>query len=232
MITDAIARDFDVRMPFIRQDGVVTQEIIDSTQPIEPKAASSDDIATFVAVGSLDDANGFLVIADAMDHLDRKDVRLVIAGDGPLRREVEALASRDPRVKYVGYVSTESVCELYRCATAILSARLTIGVRTPYCFPSKVLEAIASGVPVITTAPGHLKEEYGAYMTIIEGETGEAVADAMTRALSEDRAHLRDRALAGRRYIVRRKNTSAVGRQLVDYCLDLIGLDQEGPGTR
>jgi glycosyltransferase involved in cell wall biosynthesis len=222
VITDAIARDFGVRHPHLRLDGAVTEELLNLTSPDASRGDHAGGSITLVAVGSLDEANGFRLIAEAMSLLQRRDIDLLIAGDGPLRSFVEDLAARDSRVRYLGYVSTAEVYALYRRATAILCVRLVSLVRTPYCFPSKVIEAIGTGVPVISTAPAHFREEYGRFVTIIETDSGRAVAEAIESVLAAAPQHLRSRALAGRQYVSSQKRWEKVGKRFVDYCLTVL----------
>lgn len=69
---------------------------------------------------------------------------LLIAGDGPLRAEVERVASREPRVRYLGHVDPTV---LYRAADALL---LTSDGRSEG-LPNVLLEAASFGVPAVAT---------------------------------------------------------------------------------
>lgn len=69
---------------------------------------------------------------------------LVIAGDGPLRREVERGAAANPRVHYVGRVDPTV---LYQAADVLL---LTSDGRSEG-LPNVLLEAAAYGVPAVAT---------------------------------------------------------------------------------
>ena len=97
----------------------------------------------FFTVSRLDAAKRVDLLVSAMVHV-RENVRLVIAGDGPQRAYLEALAACDPRVQLVGPVSDERLAALYRDALAVLFV--------PYQedFGLVTVEAMRCAKPVIT----------------------------------------------------------------------------------
>jgi glycosyltransferase involved in cell wall biosynthesis len=60
--------------------------------------------------------------------------------------------------------------------------RLTKAIRTKYFFPSKLMEFLASGTPVISTCPGHVEEEFGDFLFPLKNETPEGLAAAIRHA--------------------------------------------------
>jgi glycosyltransferase involved in cell wall biosynthesis len=77
-------------------------------------------------------------------------LRLLVVGDGPLRAELEAEALRqlpDPgRIRFLGH--RKDIPELLRASDLYLQTSLTEG------FSNAILQAMASGLPVIATAVG------------------------------------------------------------------------------
>jgi glycosyltransferase involved in cell wall biosynthesis len=85
--------------------------------------------------------------------------RLLIAGstywlDPEIERTIHELKARK-RVKFMGFVSDRKLSALYRGATAVLVPSFVEG----FCLP--VVEAMASGTPVIATNAGSLPEIVG-----------------------------------------------------------------------
>lgn len=86
---------------------------------------------------------------------------LKIAGDGPLRAEVESLAKINSRVEYLGQCSRAHVNELMR------NAELLVFPSEWYeCSPLSVLEAMACGTPVLAADQGSISE------LIVPGQNG------------------------------------------------------------
>lgn len=107
-----------------------------------------------LAVGELMPHKRFDVIVEAFNRLGR---RLIIAGDGPQRRRLDALAG--PTVELVGRVSDAHMEELMRGCQALVTCAVEE-------FGIAVVETLASGRPVIAIAAGGVLE------TVTEGETG------------------------------------------------------------
>ena len=94
--------------------------------------------------GRVDARKGVLDLLDALDRLDR-DVRLLVSGIGPDLDEVSRRAADDPRVELVGYVHPVDAPEVYRRADVFVSPTYSEG------FSNTVLEAMATGLPVVST---------------------------------------------------------------------------------
>jgi glycosyltransferase involved in cell wall biosynthesis len=107
--------------------------------------------------------------------------RLLIAGDGPAREELRAQASRD--VEFVGPVRTRDVPALLaRARSLLLPSRSYEGA------PRVVLEAYASGVPVIASRIGGLREvvDHGGSGLLVDAEDPNAWAAALARLADDD----------------------------------------------
>ncbi|MFJ2581972.1 glycosyltransferase family 4 protein [Kitasatospora aureofaciens] len=107
----------------------------------------------------------------ALDVLDRlPDVRLAVAGDGPLR-EVLARHPAAARAHFLG--ALPDPVPLYRAADAVLLTSDSEGV------PGALIEAALAGVPAVATNVGWVRE------VVRDGATGALVAPGDPLALAE-----------------------------------------------
>lgn len=111
-------------------------------------------------------------------------VTLVVAGDGPERESLERLSAElglDARVRFVGALSREDVLTLYRAADA---AALSSAWEN---FPHSVVESLAVGTPVISTAVGGVPEvvEDGVNGLLVPSGDAAALARAIGRLTRE-----------------------------------------------
>jgi glycosyltransferase involved in cell wall biosynthesis len=112
------------------------------------------------------------------------EATLVIAGEGPLRAELEALATElgvADAVTFTGRVDNAAMAALYRNADAMLNCSLVDNM------PNSVLEALACGVPVVSTNVGgvpYLVED-GRTALLVPPGAPRAMADAVLRLASD-----------------------------------------------
>jgi glycosyltransferase involved in cell wall biosynthesis len=102
---------------------------------------------TWLSVGSLIDRKGHQLAIEALIHC--PDCMLVIAGDGPLRLGLDALARRlgvRDRVRFLGEVPHSRLPDLYAAADILVLASSREG------WANVLLEAMACGTPVAATA--------------------------------------------------------------------------------
>ncbi len=103
-------------------------------------------------------------LCEALDVLARRpDIEWVIAGDGPLRAELEARAARarrdhSARIRLVGEVRGPQKARWLAAADAfLLPSRVLTSGRTEG-MPHALLEAMAAGLPVIASNVGGVRE--------------------------------------------------------------------------
>jgi glycosyltransferase involved in cell wall biosynthesis len=133
-------------------------------------------------VGRLDSYKNQALLVRAMAPLLSSDVRLVIVGDGPARGEVEAEIARLPEPRWVVMTGRRmDVPKLIPALDVFALSSKTEGL------PLVVPEAMAAGLPIVTTAVGGLPG------VVDDGKTGLlvpvdeiALRDALAR-LAEDR---------------------------------------------
>jgi glycosyltransferase involved in cell wall biosynthesis len=141
----------------------------------------------------------------------------VIAGSGSLEGFAREQAARDPRIRFLGFLPFEDVLELYWSADLLLNARITRAIDTRYFFPSKLMELLASGTPVLSTCTGHVESEYGHVLYLLRDETPEALAariEEIRRIAPGERFELGRRA---REFMLTEKTWRRQGARLADY---------------
>lgn len=133
-------------------------------------------------------------VVDAMRVLrDRHHVAITLVCTGgqreaqpALEEQMTATGVRDS-VRFLGYVPRDHVPTLYRNAACLVFPSLFEGFGMP------VLEAMASGCPVVCSNSSSLPEIAGDAATLVDPNDPEAIADAMAALLAdaELRAHRR-----------------------------------------
>jgi glycosyltransferase involved in cell wall biosynthesis len=170
--------------------------------------------------GSYNEKDGlsYLIRATAGVHGDFPDIRLVFTGHAPPEVESRILdtAGEDARdwIVFTGHLSRDALIWCYKHALGLLSCRSNSEYAN-YGFPTKLVEYLASGTPVIVTAVGdvngYLRDGETAYLAAPEN-TG-SIEEAIRRLLEDpDAAAETGRAGAG------------VARDTFDYRVHIDGL--------
>ena len=95
---------------------------------------------------------------------------------------------------------------------------------TRFNFPSKLMEYMQSGRPVITTKLLGIPEEYEQKMYFFEDDTTEAIKQGIEKILELDEQVLKAFGEQARDYVNENKNNVEVGRKI--FCLMNAGEDR------
>ena len=108
---------------------------------------------TLISVGNLVKNKGHHIVIEALASL--PDFRLVIAGEGPEREALQAVAQQHSvasRVQFLGRVDQAELGQCYGAADILVLASSREG------WPNVLLESMACGTPVVATGVGGVPE--------------------------------------------------------------------------
>ena len=180
--------------------------------PRSPGTGRPDRAHTVLFLGRLVPVKGAHILLEAAAHLSffsssdspgSGPVRLIIAGDGPCREDLEAQADilrarcqaplqrREISVEFTGEVRGLGRDRLLARADLLVLPSIPVEGRRTEGLPVTALEAMAAGVPVVASHTGGLAELPASVATLIPAGDPSALARALARCL--DDAPLRDR---------------------------------------
>ncbi|QIK78104.1 glycosyltransferase family 1 protein [Sphingomonas piscis] len=144
-----------------------------------------------IYVGRLDIEKRPDVVVDAFRKLPAElGARLVLLGEGPLREEISQLA--DSRISMPGYVKSRT--DLSRW---LASADIYVSAMADETFGVSIVEAQASGLPVVGVASGAMIDRVGEHVGLL-GPVGDsdAMAGNILKIWRSDRRQLSEAAMA------------------------------------
>ena len=152
-VSEAIKEELENRRVPSPRIRVIPNGIADSRNGDAASAASMADglDPVLAVVGRLVPGKNVQLLIDAIGHLkaDFPNIGLLVAGDGPYRRELEARAQRlglDNAVRFLGFV--EDVDQVLAAADAFVLPSDTEGS------PISLFEAMSFGLPIIASRVG------------------------------------------------------------------------------
>lgn len=165
-------------------------------------------------------------LAEACRALGRDAVELTIVGDGPERPRIEsAIAAHGlgDRVHLLGWRDRDDVAELLDTAHVFIAPSVTATDGDMEGVPTAIMEAMARGLPVISTRHSGIPE------LVDDGRSGRLVDEYAVVSLAKaiiDFAGIpvswAAMGEAGRQIVVKRFNTDTLNDRLVDYYRTLI----------
>jgi glycosyltransferase involved in cell wall biosynthesis len=172
-----------------------------------------------LSVGRIVHQKGLDLVMHALGGLKDLNWKWQIAGDGPQMQALQSLAQElgiDERVFFLGWQSREQIIESYRRANVFLFPSRHEGM------PNAILEAMASGLPVLATCIAGNEE------LVMEGQTGylvpsediEALQDALKKMLT-DSALRQQMGAASRRRVEENYSWESTAQQYA-LCLEKV----------
>ena len=169
--------------------------------------------------GALEPYNGIEEMLNAMNILNSREelggYRLVIYGSGSEIEKVQDAASRRSDILYKGTAPQSEVdAELGRSHLALNLRRLDseIGV---YAFPSKLIELLGKGVPLIST-PCIERDVLARYCYVLDAVSPELIAEGV-RAVANNYANATARARTAEPYVRARYDIAAIASEIMAF---------------
>jgi glycosyltransferase involved in cell wall biosynthesis len=189
-VSQGVAQDL-LRHPALRPEDLVTADnpVLDddylSRPPSAPRHAwlRHREGRVLVAVGRLAPQKGFDILIEALARLP-KDVRLVILGEGPQRAALQQQASRlgvAGRLDLPGYCA-DPQAEIAAADCFVLASRFEGS-------PNALVEALATGVPVVATNCPYGPEEIldrGLVAPLVPVEDAKTLARTVAQVLASN----------------------------------------------
>ena len=219
----AIARGYPEARTLTHYNGVDLDRFRPNDTPPEP--------SLILHVGRLVEKKGTKVLIEALRMNALAGARLVIIGDGPLRGALERQARElGDRVRFLGALSSDEVANWMRRASVLAAPSVTAADGDSEGLPNVIVEAAASGLPVVGTIHSGIPEaiEDGATGFLVpEGDAG-ALAARLADLLGSEQLR-REMGSAARRLAERKFDRRILTEQLESIYDEVAGFDRQAP---
>ena len=206
--------------PYIVLEGHVDAAIA----PSDPQTAYEEQDGTKVVLyaGNIHSKYGIKALAEGFMLADIPDAQLRVYGAGDYQEPLVKLCEKDPRIRYMGRAANEVIVKEEQKASLLVNPRPTDNEYTKYSFPSKNMEYMASGTPLLTTKLPGMPEEYDSYVYLIEDESAKGIAKTLQKVLALSR---KERVLKGQRardFVLTQKTNVIQSGRIMDFCRRIV----------
>lgn len=189
-----------------RRPYIVMEGLVDADMPV-PNADMKENKRIVLYAGGLHERYGLKMLVEGFIAANVENAELWLYGDGPFADELPEYMQRDSRIHYFGIRPNYEIVEAEHHATLLVNPRPTHEEFTLYSFPSKNMEYMVSGTPVLTTKLPGMPTEYYPYVYLFDqGETTEGYASVLHKVLSLPASELQTKGENAYKWVLDHKN--------------------------
>jgi len=205
-LTEYMNKDINkYNKPYIIIEGIVDKDNSSQQKKYKEKVC--------MYAGGLYEKYGIKVLIEAFKEINIKDAELHIYGFGELEQYIKNLKIKN--IKFFGNISNQKIVEEEKKATLLINPRYSNEEYTKYSFPSKNIEYMSSGTPLLTTKLKGIPEEYNDYLYFIEKENKISIKEKLEEILSKDYEELNKKGLEAKKFVMNNKNKVKQAQKII-----------------
>lgn len=184
---------------------IVMEGLVDIDMKLDENSMKNDKRIVIYA-GGLHERYGLKLLVEGFIKADVENSELWLYGNGPFVEKLLEYHPSNHRVVYRGIRPNDEVVAAELAATLLVNPRPTHEEFTKYSFPSKNLEYMVSGTPLLTTKLPGMPKEYYPFVYLFEEETIDGYAEAIHNVLTKSRDELYTKGMSARQWVLTNKN--------------------------
>ena len=158
-------------------------------------------------------------------QLSHGEWELHLYGRGPMADECRTVAFANPRVIFHGVADTTTLGDAYSQATVLVNPRQLSNDFVRYSFPSKLLEYMTTGTPVVTTHLPTIPPDYDPFLIYTDDDAA-SIAKTLDRTMANDDRELEAFGRAAQMFVRETRSPGPQGHRVKAFLESLSGLAQ------
>lgn len=181
----------------------------------------SSENKTVIYAGAIEKIYGIEMLCKAFINVAKTGEILHIYGNGDYAQELSELAKENENIVYHGNRPNYEIVEAELNATLLVNPRPTDGEYTKFSFPSKTLEYMVSGTPVLSSRLDGIPDEYENYIFYFDENTAESLGTQMRKILDLSPNELAKKGAEAKAFVLDNKNNVVQAAKIIDFCRSL-----------
>lgn len=199
--------------PYTVIEGIACEPV---TAPEADEQKSYSRKKVLLYTGALHYRFGIKTLLDAFEKIENDEYELWICGSGEAENEIRNLSKKDKRISFFGYCTKEQVYKLQAQASVLINPRRPEGEYTKYSFPSKTMEYMMSGKPVLMYKLDGIPDEYDRYLSYVTGSTADDLKNAIVELCSKSQTELETMGKMAKEWVLKEKNCKTQAQKIID----------------
>lgn len=199
--------------PFLVMEGLVDEAILSLNHEVIPYKEKK----IILYAGGIYEKYGIKKLLDAFVDLKDENYELHIYGDGDLEDTMTNYTELDTRIHYFGVVPNSVVVQELFNASLLVNPRPASEEFTKFSFPSKNVEYMVSGTPLLTTVLPGMPKEYHEYVYLLEDESLEGFRNTIQEILSKSSTELNAFGKKSKDFVLNNKSNVIQAKRIINF---------------
>lgn len=209
-LTKHMIEVFDIR----NKKYIIMEGFSDGSSFSDVEITDKSEFKTIMYAGFLSNDFGVPKLVDAFMKL-KGNYQLWIFGSGDCEAYLKECSQMDSRIKFFGKVNRHELLIREKKAHLLVSVKPSCEEHGKYAFPSKILEYMSSGTPVLSTRVGGIPEEYFDYIYSLEDESEKGIITRLSELLSQSEKELKEKGTKAKEFAAEHKSYLVQGERMI-----------------
>jgi len=191
--------------PYTVIEGLITKPQHTFLNEIKDENQTEKKILLYT--GSLLNDFGIETLLKSFLKIPKNNFELWLCGPVNESKTVVEYSQIDSRIKYWGFLRKDEVAELQKKTTVLINPRPNIGEYVKYSFPSKTMEYLLSGKPVIMFKLDGIPSDYYDYIYFIDKNDEDSIAQTIISVCERSDEELIKFGNNAQKFVIENKNS-------------------------
>lgn len=199
---------------------IVLEGHVDSEAPVPEDQLKYEEIngkKVILYAGNIKKIYGIQNLVNGFLQANIENSELRIYGNGDFKQELEALCECNSGLKYLGVTDNAEIVRQEQKASLLVNPRPSEPEYTKYSFPSKNMEYMVSGTPLLTTVLPGMPSEYCPYVLLLEDESAEGICGALKSFFELDLPERKSIGKSAREFVINNKSNIVQAKKIIDF---------------
>ncbi len=210
LLTRHMADYMKLTKPFCVMEGISTNS------DCYENSTDTSVIKNILYTGTLHKRFGVMNLVEAFMMTDNPKYRLIICGIGDSEDEIKRAVLKDKRIIFKGQLARSEVLKLQSSAAVLVNPRQNNEEFTKYSFPSKNLEYLSSGKPLIAYKLDGIPDEYDDYIFYVNDNSPEALCNKLVEVCEDVNGIVLNKSKAAQKFVLQEKNEITQTKKIIN----------------
>jgi glycosyltransferase involved in cell wall biosynthesis len=164
--------------------------------------------------GNLGERYGIKALLNAFNLIKKDNYRLWIRGNGAVKKDVLDAAKTDSRIKYFEEMPLIELQHLLQKATILVNPVPPQEEFSKYFFPSKIMNYMASGTPVLSTVTEAIPQEYYKHFFTLDNTDPTHIKQRIIETCEMSQSELNNFGKKAQQFIFNNKNPNVQAQKI------------------